>query len=86
MMSFYHKVRQDPELGPVFTDAIGNDWDSHIERIIQFWLTATRPWTAAMAAEISCRRTFVIPPFEPLSCRAGSNFFAKQPPSIALRK
>ena len=42
MMSFYHKVRQDPELGPVFTDAIGNDWDSHIERIIQFWLTATR--------------------------------------------
>ena len=42
VMSFYDKVRQDPELGPVFADAIGDGWDSHIERIIQFWLTATR--------------------------------------------
>ena len=42
VVSFYDAVRLDPELGPIFADAIGNDWDSHIERIIQFWLTATR--------------------------------------------
>lgn len=40
--AFYEKVRPDPVLGPVFADAIGDDWDHHIERIIQFWLTATR--------------------------------------------
>ena len=42
VLSFYERVRQDPALGPVFADAIGDSWDSHIERIIQFWLTATR--------------------------------------------
>jgi hemoglobin len=29
-------------LGPVFAEAIGNDWAPHIEKINQFWLTATR--------------------------------------------
>ena len=42
VISFYDKIRQDAELGPAFADAIGDGWDSHIERIIQFWLTATR--------------------------------------------
>jgi hemoglobin len=42
VISFYDKVRQDAELGPVCADAIGDGWDSHTERIIQFWLTATR--------------------------------------------
>jgi hemoglobin len=40
--AFYRKVRLDPVLGPVFAEAIGDEWDHHIERIIQFWLTATR--------------------------------------------
>jgi hemoglobin len=39
---FYQKVRADALLGPVFEDAIGDHWDAHIERIAQFWLTATR--------------------------------------------
>ena len=42
VMSFYEKVRRDSVLGPVFAEAIGHNWDSHLERIILFWLTATR--------------------------------------------
>lgn len=42
ILSFYEKVRRDAVLGPVFADAIGDDWDPHIERIMLFWLTATR--------------------------------------------
>ena len=42
ILSFYEKVRVDEVLGPVFTEAIGNDWSAHIGRIILFWLTATR--------------------------------------------
>jgi hemoglobin len=39
---FYEKIRRDNLLGPIFEEAIGPDWDAHIQRIIQFWLTATR--------------------------------------------
>ena len=42
ILSFYEKVRRDAVLGPVFAEAIGDDWDPHIERIMLFWLTATR--------------------------------------------
>ena len=42
VLSFYERFRCDPELCSVFADAIGDSWDSHIERIMQFWLTATR--------------------------------------------
>jgi len=42
VVHFYDKVRCDAVLGPIFEMAIGNHWDTHIERIIQFWLTATR--------------------------------------------
>jgi hemoglobin len=40
--AFYAKVRVDAVLGPVFEQAIGDDWDAHIETICQFWLTASR--------------------------------------------
>jgi hemoglobin len=42
MYAFYGKVRSDAVLGPIFTNAIGSDWDDHIERIISFWNAATR--------------------------------------------
>jgi len=42
VLAFYEKARRDPVLGPVFAEAIGDNWDPHIERIILFWLTATR--------------------------------------------
>jgi hemoglobin len=40
--AFYAKVRRDPTLGPVFDGIIKDDWPAHIERIVSFWLTATR--------------------------------------------
>lgn len=33
---FYTKVRMDPEIGPVFNEAIEN-WDAHLELLKDFW-------------------------------------------------
>jgi hemoglobin len=33
---FYAKVRKDPEIGPVFNDAV-QDWDEHIALLKNFW-------------------------------------------------
>lgn len=33
---FYARVRQDPELGPVFNDAVA-DWDHHLGVLADFW-------------------------------------------------
>ena len=33
---FYAKVRQDPEIGPVFNQAI-RDWDGHLAKLADFW-------------------------------------------------
>jgi hemoglobin len=33
---FYARVRQDPEIGPVFNAAI-KDWDVHLEKLAAFW-------------------------------------------------
>lgn len=33
---FYARVRADPELGPVFNDAIA-DWPEHLEKLAAFW-------------------------------------------------
>jgi hemoglobin len=35
---FYAKVRVDPELGPVFNDAVQN-WDAHLALLKDFWST-----------------------------------------------
>ena len=35
---FYAKVRVDPEIGPVFNDAVHN-WDAHLALIQDFWST-----------------------------------------------
>lgn len=34
--TFYGRVRQDPQLGPVFNDAIA-DWDHHLGLLVDFW-------------------------------------------------
>jgi hemoglobin len=39
---FYTRVRRDEELGPVFDAIIGDRWGPHIEKIMSFWMTATR--------------------------------------------
>jgi hemoglobin len=33
---FYGRVRQDPELGPIFNDAIA-DWPGHLAKLTDFW-------------------------------------------------
>lgn len=33
---FYARVRQDPDLGPVFNDAV-EDWPEHLEKLTAFW-------------------------------------------------
>ncbi len=35
--TFYDKVRQDEELGPIFNDAIKDNWPAHLERMCMFW-------------------------------------------------
>lgn len=39
---FYRRVRADAQLGPVFNTIIGDRWGPHIEKIMSFWMTATR--------------------------------------------
>jgi hemoglobin len=34
--SFYARVRDDAELGPIFNDAIA-DWPGHLEKLVAFW-------------------------------------------------
>lgn len=33
---FYARVRQDPELGPIFEDAV-QDWPEHLDKLADFW-------------------------------------------------
>lgn len=37
--TFYGAVRADAELAPVFDAAIGDGWDMHLERMVDFWST-----------------------------------------------
>lgn len=34
---FYDLVRQDEMLGPIFAEAIGDQWDSHLATMRTFW-------------------------------------------------
>jgi hemoglobin len=34
---FYADVRRDAVLGPIFEQAIGNDWDDHLAKLCDFW-------------------------------------------------
>lgn len=35
--AFYARVRGDPELGPIFNDAIGDRWPVHLAKLADFW-------------------------------------------------
>ncbi len=52
---FYAKVRLDPELGPVFNDAVDH-WPDHLETLTHFWssvmLTSGRYKGSPMAAHL----------------------------------
>lgn len=36
---FYDKIRQDALLAPIFNKAIGDHWDTHLNKMYQFWQT-----------------------------------------------
>lgn len=38
---FYADVRADARLGPLFDRAIGDHWDAHLARMVEFWSTVT---------------------------------------------
>lgn len=35
--AFYARIRRDPELGPIFRNAIGEDWTAHLKTMCSFW-------------------------------------------------
>ncbi len=35
--SFYAKVGNDPLIGPIFKDKLGNDWNHHLAQMCDFW-------------------------------------------------
>lgn len=35
--TFYGKVRNNPVLGPIFNDIAGVQWETHLQRIHNFW-------------------------------------------------
>jgi hemoglobin len=37
---FYTRVREDPELGPIFASRIENRWPEHLDKMVDFWTTA----------------------------------------------
>lgn len=39
--SFYAKVRRDDLLGPIFEQAVGEDWDAHLAKLADFWSSVT---------------------------------------------
>lgn len=45
---FYAKVRVDPEIGPVFNDAVHN-WDAHLALLKDFWSTVLLTTAATKA-------------------------------------
>ncbi|WP_417360710.1 group III truncated hemoglobin [Galbibacter sp.] len=36
---FYGKVRKDALLSPIFEEVIGDHWDTHLNKMYQFWQT-----------------------------------------------
>jgi hemoglobin len=35
--TFYTAIRHDPLLGPIFVDAIGDEWTAHLTKMKAFW-------------------------------------------------
>lgn len=38
--AFYTRIRSDPELGPIFEDAV-TDWPDHLKTLTSFWSSVT---------------------------------------------
>ncbi len=35
--TFYGRVLEDPDLGPIFTAALSHRWDEHLDTMVDFW-------------------------------------------------
>ncbi len=35
--AFYAKIREDVVLGPIFSRVVGDNWDSHLAKMCDFW-------------------------------------------------
>lgn len=40
--TFYHRIRNHEVLGPIFSDAIGPDWEPHLGKMKNFWSSVAR--------------------------------------------
>jgi hemoglobin len=40
--AFYGRVRADAVLGPIFNSVIGENWDTHLARMCDFWSSVMR--------------------------------------------
>jgi hemoglobin len=52
--TFYDGVRADAVLGPVFNAAIGDHWETHLGRMVDFWCTTmlkTQPFQGNVFAK-----------------------------------
>lgn len=38
---FYDRIRKDERLGPIFENAIGDEWAAHMPKMKQFWSSVT---------------------------------------------
>jgi len=36
---FYDAIRRDEKLGPIFDRAIDDDWESHLAKMVDFWMS-----------------------------------------------
>lgn len=62
---FYTRVRRDPALGPIFTDAIAEDaWPVHLEKMYAFWSTVMLTSGRYKGNPVSAHRTIanIAPP------------------------
>ena len=64
---FYDKVRAHPSLGPIFNDAIGDNWEHHLQKMYRFWssvLNSSGVYSGnPMAAHITLKQKVVPPNF-----------------------
>lgn len=40
--AFYARMRHDDLLGPIFETAVGDDWDTHLAKMCDFWSSVMR--------------------------------------------
>jgi hemoglobin len=40
--TFYDRIRCHDVLGPIFSDAIGSNWEPHLEKMKKFWSSVAR--------------------------------------------